>query len=131
MDDDLRKEIKRYIEPSQKNLVLIYVLYLCGMVFPTLSIVGAVFAFANQDHKNDFLRNHYIFAFRTFAFGVLGGAVLMILNTVVFAFILSFALFTPILYILIFVWFFARTIVAMKYLMNRESHPNPLTFGIK
>lgn len=131
MDNEIRKEIKFYLEPGQKNLVLIYVLYLCGMILPTLSILGALFSFANQDHKNAFLKNHYIFAFRTFMFGILGGAILMTLNTLIFTFMFSFFLLTPLLYILIFIWFFVRTISAMKYLANKEPHPNPFTLGIK
>lgn len=41
MSDD----IKEYLDPGKKNLILIYVLYLCGIIIPILPIIGVVFAF--------------------------------------------------------------------------------------
>ncbi len=118
MSDD----IKEYLDPGKKNLILIYVLYLCGIIIPILPIIGAVFAFANKNHKNELWRNHYIFAFRTFCFGILGAFVAMIT---------TFIFIGPILYMLVFIWFVVRSIVAMQYLLEGVSHPNPLTFWIK
>ena len=118
MSDD----IKEYLDPGKKNLVIIYVLYLCGIIIPILPIVGAVFAFANQGYKKELWQSHYVFAFRTFYLGVAGAFVAMIT---------TFIFIVPILYILIFVWFVVRSIVAMQYLLEGNPHPNPLTFWIK
>lgn len=118
MSDD----IKEYLEPGKKNLILIYILYLCGIIIPILPIIGVVFAFANQTHNNELWKTHYIFAFRTFVLGIAGAFVAMIT---------TFVFIGLILYMLIFVWFVVRSIIAMQYLLEEIPHPNPLTFWIK
>ena len=118
----MSNEIKHYLEPGKKNLILIYVLYLCGIIIPILPIIGAVFAFANKADNNKLYRSHYIFAFRSFCFGIIGSFV---------ALITTFIFIGPILYMLILVWFVVRSIVALQYLLEEEAHPNPLTFWIK
>lgn len=118
----MSEEIKQYLEPGRKNLILIYVLYLCGIIVPILPIIGAVFAFANKTNNSKLYRTHYIFAFRSFCFGMAAAFVAMI-TTVIFI--------GPILYMLIFVWFVVRSIVALQYLLEEQPHPNPLTFWIK
>ena len=115
-------EIKEYLEPGKKNLILIYILYLCGLLVPILPFIGAVFSFANKNNANNIWRSHYVFAFRTFCFGTLG---------VFIAVIMPFAFIVPILHVFIFIWFIVRTIVAMQYLFEETAHPNPLTFWIK
>jgi uncharacterized membrane protein len=117
MSDD----VEEYLDPGKKNLILIYILYLCGIIIPVLPIVGAVFAFANQGHKKEFWQSHYILAFRTFYIALAAAFVAMIT---------TFVLGT-ILYIVIFVWFVVRSIIAMRYLLEESPHPNPLTFWIK
>jgi uncharacterized membrane protein len=115
-------EIKDYLKPGRKNLILIYVLYLCGIIVPILPIIGAVLAFANKADNNKLYRTHYIFAFRSFCFVVAGSFI---------AWITTFTFIGPILYMLIFIWFVVRSIVALQYLLEEEAHPNPLTFWIK
>ncbi|MEM6339495.1 MAG: hypothetical protein AAF673_06230 [Pseudomonadota bacterium] len=115
-------EIKQYLDPGKKNLIFIYILYLCGIIVPILPIVGAVFAFANKTNSNKLYQSHYIFAFRSFCFGIAGAFVAMIT---------TFIFIGPILYMLIFVWFVVRSIVALQYLIEEQPHPNPLTFWIK
>jgi uncharacterized membrane protein len=115
-------EIKQYLEPGKKNLILIYVLYLSGIIVPILPIIGAVFAFANKAGNNELYRTHYVFAFRSFCFGIAGAFV---------ALITTFIFIGPILYMLIFIWFVVRSIVALQYLLEGQAHPNPLTFWIK
>ncbi len=110
-------KIKQYLDPGKKNLILIYILYLCGIIVPILPIVGAVFAFANKTNNNKIYQSHYIFAFRSFCFGVIGAF---------FAMVTTFLFIGPILYMLIFVWFVVRSIVALQYLLEEKSHPNPI-----
>ena len=118
----MNDEIKQYLEPGKKNLILIYVLYLCGIIVPILPIIGAVFAFANKADNNELYRTHYVFAFRSFCFGIAGAFI---------ALITTFIFIGPILYMLIFIWFVVRSIVALQYLLEGAAHPNPLTFWIK
>lgn len=116
----MNDEIKKYIEPGKKNLILVYILYLGGIIIPILPLVGVVFA--NMNHNDERWRSHYIFAFRTFGFGLLGIFVAMI-TTLIFI--------GPILYMMIFVWFVVRSIIALQFLLEDSSHPNPLTLWIK
>ena len=118
----MNDEIKKYIEPGKKNLILVYILYLGGIIIPILPLVGVVFAFANMNHNDERWRSHYIFAFRTSGFGLLGIFVAMI-TTLIFI--------GPILYMMIFVWFVVRSIIALQFLLEDSSHPNPLTLWIK
>ena len=115
-------EIKQYLDPGKKNLILIYILYLCGIIVPILPIVGAVFAFANKTNSSKLYRSHYVFAFRSFYFGIAGAFVAMITTLILIG---SF------LYMLIFVWFVVRSLIALQYLLEEQPHPNPSTFWIK
>lgn len=121
-DGDMSDEVKQYLDPGKKNIVVVYVLYLFGIIIPILPMIGAVFAFANKTNKSELLGTHYIFAFRSFAFAFLGYIVIIIFQ---------FSFIGQILKILIFTWFIVRSILALQYLLENKSHPNPLTFGIK
>ncbi len=118
----MSEDIKEYLDPGKKNLILVYILYLCGMIAPLLSIVGAVFAFANQNHKNKIWQSHYIFAFRTFGYGLLGFFV---------GFITTFIFIGLIINVFVFVWFVATSILAVQYLLDNAPHPNPTTFWMR
>jgi uncharacterized membrane protein len=115
-------EIKQYLEPGKKNLILIYILYLFGTIGPILPIIGAVFAFANKTNSNNLYSTHYTFAFRSFCLWLCG---------VLVAMIFTFANIGLLLKILIFVWFIVRSIIALQYLLEKKPHPNPLTLWIK
>ena len=56
----MNDEIKRYLEPGKKNLILVYILYLGGIIIPILPLIGVVFAFANMNHEDKRWRSHYI-----------------------------------------------------------------------
>jgi uncharacterized membrane protein len=118
----MNEEVKEYLQPGKKNLILIYILYLGGLLIPILPIIGVVFAYANQNISNLVWQSHYVFAFRTFLFGMAASFVAMIT---------TFIFIGPILYMLILVWFIVRSIVAMQFLLEESPHPNPLTFWIK
>ena len=118
----MNEEVKQYLETGKKNLILVYGLYLAGMLIPILPIVGAAFAYANSNCSNLVWRSHYIFAFRTFCFTVVG---------ILLAIVTTFIFIGPILYMFVFVWFIVRSIIALQYLLAEKSHPNPLTLWVK
>jgi len=35
----MNDEIKRYLEPGKKNLILVYILYLGGIIIPILPVI--------------------------------------------------------------------------------------------
>ncbi|MFY9590316.1 DUF4870 family protein [Rickettsia endosymbiont of Halotydeus destructor] len=116
------KQIKEYTNPGKKNLIIVYILFLCGIVAPLLAIVGAFFAYVNKDVSDRFLSSHYIFLFRTFWLAFIG----YIISTVTMIILIGF-----ILYCIIAIWFLLRLAVGFKYLLNDWPHPNPETFWIK
>jgi uncharacterized membrane protein len=116
------KEIKKYIAAGRTNLVVIYVLFLCGIVAPLLPIIGAVFAYINKDIKNKYLASHYIFIWRTFWIGFVG-MMISIITTIM--------LIGSVLYICLLVWFILRIAMGFKYLLNGIEHPNYMTYWIK
>lgn len=117
----MSEEVKQYLQTGKKNLILIYALFLGGILIPLLPIFGAVFAYANLSCSNIIWQSHYIFAFRTFCFGA-SGIFIAIIFPIVFVHYL--------LYAFVFVWFVVRSIIALRLLLESNSHPNPLTFWI-
>lgn len=119
---NLSNEIKQCLQPGKKNIILIYALFLAGIMFPVLPLIGAAFAYANKAHTSNLYQSHYIFAFRTFCFGVIGFFI---------SFIATFVFIGPLIYIVVLVWFMARNIIALQLLVQRQPIPNPLTLWLK
>jgi len=116
------KEIKQYMQAGKKNLTVLYILYLCGVVAPLLPLIGAIFAYVNRDVADRYLATHYTFILRTFCIGLVG---------IVITFITTIIFIGPILYIALVIWFLLRIIIGFKYLLNDTAHPNCKTFWIK
>jgi uncharacterized membrane protein len=114
-------EVKEYLQPGKKNLILIYALYLIGLLVPVFPLVGAAFAYANKEYPNSNLQSHYIFALRTFYLGVIG-LFISIITTII--------LIGPFLYMVVFVWFVVRSIIALQLVFQDRPHPRPLTYWI-
>ena len=126
----MTEEIKKFIEPGVKNIIMIYILYILGNFTAVLPLVGAIFAFVYIGHENNMLRTHYQFAFRTFVLGVVAiissfiiSAILLFINPVM-------AFISILLYIMIFAWFVLRCIFAIRCIVENKPHPNPLTLSI-
>ncbi|WP_425363023.1 DUF4870 family protein [Candidatus Tisiphia endosymbiont of Hybos culiciformis] len=116
------KEIKKYIKAGRPNLVVVYILFLCGIVAPLLPIIGAVFSYINKDIKNKYLASHYIFIWRTFWMGFVGIMISMITTII---------LIGSVLYLCLLVWFILRIAMGFKYLLNGTEHPNYMTYWLK
>lgn len=114
-------EIKEYLQPGKKNLILLYIMYLIGLVAPIFPVIGAAFAYANKSIANKTLKSHYLFALRTFYLSAAGWLVCYILNMI---------FINPIIYV-VFVWYTVRSIIALQLLIQDLPHPNPMTFWLK
>ncbi len=127
MNDDL----KQYLLAGKKNLVLIYILYLCGFVAPIFPLIGAVMAYLHKDCSDYFCRSHYIFTLRTFVIS-LGAFILSFIITLVFISLIPvLAFIAPVSYFLLTGWFILRVAVGFKYLVEDKAHPNPKTWLIR
>jgi uncharacterized membrane protein len=118
----MQDNLTEYLAANKKNLVLVYVLYLCSIVAPMLSLIGVVFAYIHQDTSNRMLSSHYLFLYRTFWISVIL-SVISFVTTIIFIGFIIYGLFS--------IWFIARMAFGLKYLVDNKEHPNPLTFFIK
>lgn len=118
----MSEELKKYLEPGKKNIILIYILYLSGFIFPILPLLGGAFAYANKSHSNKIWQSHYLFALRTFCICIIA---------FILSLITSSTFIGMIIYILAIIWFVMRSVVALQFLLQNLPHPNPLTFWIK
>ena len=118
----MNDEIKQYFKPGKKNIIFVYLMYLSEIIIPLLPLIGAYFAYSNMSNKSKIFASHYTFAFRTFCVAIVGKFI---------AILTTFILIGPVISFLLFIWVVARSIIALKYLMEDSQHPNPLTFWIK
>ena len=116
------KHLKEYTESGKKNLIVVYILYLCGVVAPILPLIGVFFAYLNKDKGDNFATSHYVFLFRTFCLGVLGWIV---------CFIFTFIIIGVVLYFALAVWYVLRVAIGFKYMIEDQVYPNPMTYWIK
>ncbi|HZJ95218.1 MAG TPA: hypothetical protein VFD11_06620 [Thiopseudomonas sp.] len=95
---------------------IVYILYLVGIVFGITGIVGVVMAYINKGDAPDWLKTHYQFQIRTFWIGGLYMFIGVLLALVLIGYL-----------VLLFwvVWLIVRSVKGMKYLDQKEAHPNP------
>ena len=101
---------------AEGNARIIYILYLVGIVFGVTGIVGVVMAYINKSDAPEWLQSHYRFQIRTFWIGALYLVVGTILTMVIIGFL-----------VLLFwvVWLIIRCVKGMKYLDEKQAHPDP------
>ncbi len=118
-------EILTYLQTSKENVILIYILYLCGILYlwgitmPIFPVIGVILAYLNKEGSSSFLFTHYNFSIRTFWFSILALIIIKILP-----------ISSLIIYILFVIWYICRNIIGFKYLLNDKPHPNSLTFWV-
>ncbi len=116
------KQLKEYTESGKKNLIVVYILYLCGIVAPILPLIGVFFAYLNKDKGNNFATSHYIFLFRTFCLVFSDGSCVLIFTFIVIG---------VVLYFILAVWYILRVAIGFKYMIEDQAYPNPMTYWIK
>ncbi|KHO02366.1 putative membrane protein [Rickettsia felis str. Pedreira] len=112
------KHLKEYTESGKKNLIVVYILYLCGVVAPPLPLIGVVFAYINKDKADNFAASHYVFLFRTFCFAAIGWVICFTDIWIVLDFALA-------------IWYILRIVIGFKYMIEDQAYPNPMTYWIK
>lgn len=104
---------------SQNTVKVIYLLYLANILIQFLGIIGVIVAYVNKDDAPEWLQSHYQFQIRTFWIGLLfliaGG---ILLTAGVGALILLFWI----------IWVIIRCAKGIKYLDQKQPHPNPTTW---
>ena len=113
---DAPRQTDRWLEPGSTNALVIYILYLAGLVIGITGIVGIVLAYINRGKAGGFVESHYTFLIRTFWIGLLYALISAVLMFVIIGFLLMFAAA---------VWFIARCILGLQALQRGEPVKNP------
>ncbi|WP_341764109.1 hypothetical protein [Candidatus Tisiphia endosymbiont of Beris chalybata] len=117
-------KIKKYTQAGRANLIIIYILFLCGIVAPLLLLVGVGFAYVNKDVKASNLSSHYIFILRTFSIALVSTICISLIGLFIHP-------IRILLHACLCIWYILRVAIGFKYLLNDKPHANYMTYGIK
>lgn len=101
---------------SEGTAKIVYILYLVSLLIGFTSIIGVIMAYANKNDAPDWLQTHYQFQIRTFWIGLLYAVVGLLLTIVLIGILIL---------IFVTVWMIVRCVKGMKYLDQKEAHPDP------
>ncbi len=132
--------LKKSLNPGKENLLLAYALFALGLCTSMAFIAAIILLYINKNEAKGVYASHYKFMLRTIIIGAILSILCLYLQTsglignmltggFGFAF-LSYSL-GSLIYLAIIVWLAARAIIALRYLLNDEAHPNPSTLFIK
>lgn len=113
------EQLGALLAPGRENVILIYVLYLLGLV-PAFGLVpilvGFVMAVLNRDKAEALERTHYEFLFRQALIG---------LGLVIISLILIIILIGFVGFLLTAIWWVVRSVKGLLAINNREPIPDP------
>ncbi|MDA4847618.1 DUF4870 family protein [Hoeflea poritis] len=110
--NDLQTEAQSWIEPGQKNVQLVYILYLVSLITAFLPlVVGMVMAYMNRGNSEDWIDSHYTYAIRTFWMGLLYSFICFVTAFVFIGFLLALA---------VLVWFVIRCLKGLQAAGRKE-----------
>lgn len=115
--------IGSYLHPGRQNVMLIYVLYLVGLVpaFGSVPIiVGFIMALLNRGSGGEVWSSHYEYLFRTAAIGLL---------FIVVSGVLTVVLIGIIGIILTFVWWIIRAVKGLQAANKGEAIADPKSYS--
>lgn len=104
---------------GEKPAKIVYILYLAGVVFQILPLVGVVVAYVYRGDAPAWLRGHFTFQIRGFWIGLAASVVGGITTGVGIGFLILLALL---------IWWVARAIVGWKALSENRALANPETW---
>ncbi|MCY4259187.1 MAG: hypothetical protein OXC91_02835 [Rhodobacteraceae bacterium] len=107
--------------PPQEPAKIIYYLYIIGPVFGlgVLLIPALVVAYAFQARDGSWIDSHYRFQIRTFWMSIL---------YILIATVCLFILVGFLMYALIIVWWYIRSVKGLRAFYRREVHPDVTTW---
>jgi uncharacterized membrane protein len=115
--------VSAYLHPGRENVMLIYILYLAGLV-PAFGgvpiIVGFVMAFLNRSDADGVWASHYEYQFRQAAIGLL---------FIVVSAILTIVLVGIVGIVLTFVWWIIRSVKGMQAASRDEPISDPRSYS--
>jgi len=102
------------------NVRLIYILYLVSFIAGITAIIGVVMAYVNKDDAAEWLQSHYQFIIHTFWKALVMALISGLLMMVFIGFILI---------VLVMLWIIVRCVKGLKYVDQRQAHPDPTGWG--
>jgi uncharacterized membrane protein len=104
---------------SQNTAKVIYLLFIGNIIIQFLGIIGVIVAYVNKNDAPAWLQSHYQFQIRTFWIGLLYLFIGVVLAMAVVGY-----------FILLFwvIWVVVRCVKGMKYLDQKQPHPNPTSW---
>ena len=121
MSDEFQRQIARYTAPGGANALLIYVLYLAGLLVGITAVVGVVMAYIARDRAEGWVASHYEFQIRTFWLTLLYGLIGVVLSFVLLG--------IPVLMATL-VWFIIRNVKGLIRASQDEPIPDPKSWLI-
>jgi uncharacterized membrane protein len=121
MSDEFQRQIARYAAPGGANALLIYVLYLAGLLVGITAVVGVVMAYIARDRAEGWVASHYEFQIRTFWLTLLYGLIGVVLSFVLLG--------IPVLMATL-VWFIIRNVKGLIRASQDEPIPDPKSWLI-
>ncbi len=104
---------------AEKPAKIVYILYLVGIVFQLLPLVGVVVAYVYRGDAPPWLKGHYTFQIRTFWIGLVVSIIGGITTAVGIGFLILLALL---------IWWAVRSIVGWMALSEGRALANPETW---
>lgn len=99
---------------------LIYILYLASFIAGVTALIGVVMAYVNKDDAEPWLQSHYQFLIHTFWKALVMSVISFVLMLVFIGFITL---------ILVVLWIIIRCVKGLKYVDERQTHPDPTGWG--
>jgi uncharacterized membrane protein len=121
MSDEFQRQMARYAAPGGANALLIYVLYLAGLLVGITAVVGVVMAYIARDRAEGWVVSHYEFQIRTFWLTLLYTAIGVVLSFVLIG--------IPVLMATL-VWFIIRNVKGLIRASQDEPIPDPKSWLI-
>jgi uncharacterized membrane protein len=121
MSDEFQRQMARYTAPGGANALLIYVLYLAGLLVGITAVVGVVMAYIARDRAEGWVVSHYEFQIRTFWLTLLYTAIGVVLSFVLIG--------IPVLMATL-VWFIIRNVKGLIRASQDEPIPDPKSWLI-
>ena len=115
------RQTDRWLEPGPNNALVVYILYLAGLVIGISGLIGLVVAYVNRGKAGGFVETHYTWQIRTFWIGLLYALISGVLIIFAIGFVLLFA---------VAVWFIVRCIIGIQTLQRGEPIKDPQSWLI-
>ena len=110
-----------YFSHGKKNLILIYILFFVAHFGLIVGLFSIIMLYINRGY-NTIYSSHYNFLIKHFWLTLIG---------IVVSFVGMFVLIGFAFMIVLVIWYYARLIFGLKYLLEGEPYPYPSTLWIK